>query len=416
MKINKNTFCAAPWFQFRYTNLDTYKSCCAIHPEKTQFTKNTHYSHLKYTAEEYLNSDYARYLREKLNNGEKLPECEKCWTQEKYNKKSLRQHINDTVSGGKLLNQSWINAYFKNKKDFNHDYLFSADLTLSFVCNFSCAMCSPQDSSQIYNSWQNAIDQFFVKDIIAKEPSYFQDIKQRYLEKNSYTLLQNVLDQTPKFLKILGGEPLIDKQMLNILKKFEDTKAKKISLIFITNGSVNLSHVAEELSHFKNVMFVVSLEGVGQVQDYIRKGSNWSTIKLNIENFIKHYPKNRISIAYTIQALTLYHFVDLVNWANKLDIKICFNVLNNPDFLSLSAMPVKLKKQIAQRYETINTSTLTYKNDNDVDSKNLDFSEMIIDTTHCPELTTKLLKYLNWYDPDKKWQTILPEWNEFLIS
>lgn len=385
-----------------------------LHPENTEFKGQTQYSFPEYTSHDYLKSDYVKYLREKLNNGEKLPECNKCWVNEKYNKKSFRQWLNDDLTNHKPLDKSWMNLYFKNKKDYEFDLLLSADIAVSFVCNFSCAMCNPNESSQIYNSWQNSLEEFFVKDIIAKEPSYFDKIKQRYISKNNYELLIEILNQQPKNLKILGGEPLIDKQLLAILEKFDVEKACKMNLVFITNGSVDLLAISKKLNHFKHVGFIVSLEGTEQVQDYIRKGSNWSQIKNNIENFVSVKGTQTISVAHTIQALTIYHFLSLLDWANSLKLQISFGMLTNPDFLSLSALPDSLKMQILDRYKNANTKNLIFLNENNVSDLNFNFVDLIQDSEHDYNLTNKLQQYLKWYDPEQNWKHILPEWLPYL--
>ena len=410
--MNRDTFCAAPWFQHRITTNGQLKSCCVMQPEKTEFTGKHDYTYPHNTTTEWHNSDYIKYVRESLHNGVKIPECDKCWAIEKSNKKnSLRQNINDYFSGNSM-GIDWYSVYFKDKKDYNSDLLLSADIQFDNNCNFACIMCNPHDSSKIWNIWSKNKNNKFVKEVLDKDPDYLDNVKLIYREKNNYGLLQQILSKTPKFLKILGGEPLLDKNLLEILKSLPESKSKKINLIVVTNGSLSLIDFAKKLQHFKSIQFVVSLEGIGRVQDYLRRGSNWEVIKKNILDY-KISSQDNVYITYTLQALSVFHLPDLLAWCNDENLLINFAVLYNPDYLSLSAIPDDLKEAI---YNKMKHTNVRFSVDFDSEfSENDDIAKMVLSSNHDPELTKKLAEFIQWYDADNQWQSVLPEWKEYLL-
>jgi hypothetical protein len=404
--MDKKTFCAAPWFQVRTSSSGELTSCCVMRTNKTSFAGKTNYRWPENTVEDWLNSDYLQYVRQALNNGEQIPECDLCWIKEKYNQTSLRQIINDYFTN-KEKNIDWLDYYFSKKTDYNSELLVSADIKLDNTCNFACIMCIPEDSSKIWHIWNNNQDNKFVKAGLDQNPNRLEDIKLIYREKDNYRLLQNIVLQRPKLLKILGGEPLLDKKMFKILEQVPLDISKKINLNFVTNGSVNLSESAERLSHFKSVTFGVSLEGIGDVQDYLRRGSDWQSIEQNILSYQGH-----VYIAYTLQALSVYYAHELFAWCNKNNMPINFGILKNPAYLSLDAIPTDLKQTI---YDNLKQAKIEFVKDldNDVTQESKTLADLILNSSYKPELLADLREFVNWYDPNGKHSQIFPEWQPY---
>ena len=415
MKINKSTFCAGPWFHVKNRNNGDLKPCCELHPEYSEFNGKTNYSYPSNSIEDWISSDYAQYLRKNLNEGVKLPECNHCWRKEDTNHKSLRQSLNDTVTKNKKIEESWIPFYFKNKQDYKQDLILTAEVKLTHVCNFACIMCDPEDSSKIYNSWKNSTEEFFVKDIIAKEPAYFDNITKRYKDSTNYQLLNEVLGYKVKYITFLGGEPLLDQKMMRILENYNLDQANKTTLHFITNGSVNLIETSKRLAHFREVLYSVSLEGTGKVQDYVRRGSNWEEIKNNLESYIQVYGARSVNINYCLQNLTMLHFVDLLNWAHINNIRIVIAFVKYPEYLSLHTLPNIIKQEIIDKLEQ-SDKIITFQEDDEI-FKSVTCSglvDIINDYTFDPVLLEQFKQYLKWYDPQNNWENIFPEWKEFL--
>lgn len=410
MKLDKNTFCVAPWFQIRQNIDGTFKSCCAIRHDQSEFDGQKKFLSLQ----DWLASDYLKYLKQNLTSGNFLPECSACWNKENAGLKSVRNFLNDTITENRPLDQSWIQFYFKNKKDFEHDLLVSADIKTSNVCNFSCAMCIPNDSSKIHAVWKKSQNHPLVQEVISHHQNYFEEIDLIYRDGKSYQLLKEVLENKPKNLKLLGGEPLLDSVLLQIL---DDYNHKSFTnLIFITNGSVDLTKVCVRLKEFKSVNFVISLEGIGDVQDYIRKGSNWKYIESNIESYISIFGTENLSVTHTLQCLTLLHLPDLVEWTYKKNISLAVSMLVNPDYLSLNVIPPELFRSVSNVFKQQEFTIQSSNQEEMIETVTLSKLAKLFEKNykHNSELVSKLKMFVDWYDPDQKWKHILPEWLPYL--
>lgn len=405
MNFNTDTFCAAPWFQIRKENDNNYRPCCELDVKCSEFKGKTGYAWPTESPTDYLNSEYVKYLRQNLNQGIKLPECWQCWNKESVSMQSLRQIINDTVTNnqGSQLNQTWIDAYFQRKNNFDFDQLVSTDIKVSNLCNFSCAMCNPNDSSQIYAIWQKNQFHPIVKQTLNKNPTYLNDIKKRIVASD-YDYLDQILDTVPKHVKILGGEPLIDKVLLERLIELPQSKKSKISLLFVTNGSVNLTEFSKKLIGYKQVNYVVSLDGVESVLEYIRRGSNWNQIQENILEWNAH--NRSVDVNFTLQCFNVWHVPEFYKWCKAHNLKFTVGLVEDPEYLSLKTIPDKLRKKIYKKYR------LSDMLKSDIDA----FIQIIKRTPYDKKIVPVTEEFLKWYDPENYWKTVLPEWQDFLLK
>jgi hypothetical protein len=398
MKINDSTFCAAPWFQLRNSNLGDYRPCCAIRQEKSKFAGQIDYKWPTHSPDEWLNSDYMRYIRQELTNGNRLPECDSCWQREDHQMISQRQVLNNTITynQGDQLDQTWAKSYFNNKTDYAHDLLLITDIKLTNLCNFACAMCVPEDSTQIYSQWKKNKRHPWVIQQLQENPKYLDQVKQVYVDKHNHQLLQYAIQKKVRHIKILGGEPLLDQVALDLLSGVDPAQKKRTSLIIITNGSVDLDSVCEQLGDFQTIQFIMSLEGIGAVQDYIRKGSSWSMIEKNVDNFLTKYSnsKNNLRIHHTVQALSLYHLHELVDWCDSKNIKLSTEILTVPEYMSVAVIPEELRLTCFQKLIGTHPGLVG----------------SIQKIKYQADLKSQLQDFLTWYDPNGTWQNTFPEW------
>jgi molybdenum cofactor biosynthesis enzyme MoaA len=185
----------------------------------------------------------------------------------------------------------------------------------------------------------------------------------------------------------LGGEPLLDKNLLKMLNNLDPNKKSKITLHFVTNGSQSLTEFADQLKDFANITFTVSLESVGQMQDYARRGSIWAEIEKNILAAKKQ--GIHISISTVIQAATLTRIDQLLTWAQKNDLSISFLPLMGLEYLDISVLPMTI------RQKTINKLNLLGDNS---DAKKL--IDLIESYPYHQEKYQKFLEYISWYEKD----------------
>lgn len=411
VNIDQKTFCSAPWFQIRQQMDGSFASCCEIKHQHSEYTGNKTF----YDLDEWLHSDYLNYLKSNLNSGTPLKECRVCWDKESNNLTSLRKIVNNTIANGKDYNQSWLPLYFKNKQDFASDMIVSADIKTSNVCNFACAMCHPYDSSQIHALYKKEREHPFVQTQLEKRPGMLEHVDLIYREGTSYALLEDILSKQPRYLKLLGGEPLLDKKLLQTLADYPHKN--KTTLMFVTNGSVDLCGVQEQLQGYKTIQYTVSLEGVGKIQEYIRRGSNWANTEQNILAYIKRYTSRNLSVHHTMQVLSIMHFDNLLKWAEQHSISLTVSILQHPSHLNISALPAELFNTVTTKLKRSDLQIKKQINEEITEVIDMhSFVKFLQAGYKFDEVKQQeLLKFFKWYDPDETWKQTLSEMLPYLV-
>lgn len=396
----KKTFCPAPWFQIRNENSMERKCCCKI---QLGSSKNQ-------SALEYLNSPEMILLKKKLHSGERPSVCKKCWDEEDNGLLSQRQkNLGIITNNTGNLENTWLKSYFENKNDFESNLLLMADIKIGNTCNFHCVMCVPDDSSKIYSSWVNDKDSEFVKEYLNSDPLKFEKIKKNSYKSNEYRkYVDDILSHKEiKWLRFLGGEPLLDHELLKKLKNISKEKKNKLKLSFITNGSCDLDQMLKYIGyeHFNLVHFTVSLEGTDKIQEYARYGSNWNQIENNI---LKNLPKKNVlfNVGHVLQTTTVMRTHKLLEWCKKNQLSFSISYCYHPQYLSLKSTP-KACKKIA--YENISkyvsgVSQIPFDDSQQLHEKSI--VGFLQGEEFDNDLYKKFVRYINWYEKDKNVQPL----------
>ena len=244
-------------------------------------------------------------LRQNLANGVRDSACSVCWRMEDNNVKSYRQHN--------------ISVHEKE--------LTTIDVTSSNECNLACRMCGPSAS----NLWMQDIKNL-------KETGH----SNLYIQNHAYTgttsdppkatesiQWQWMYDNTDKikYLKCSGGEPLYDTKFIKLLEKYiADGTAKDTTVMCHTNGTqFGNPKIVEILNYFKKQEHSFSIDGFGQVYEYIRYPGTWD----NLNDSLHHYFQmdnisNSFQITTVISALNLLNLRDLEDWSRKIHTKYLY--------------------------------------------------------------------------------------------
>ena len=406
MKINPNTFCGATWFQVRNRQDMTKTVCCLV----DYLTEDPGTEEL--TPIEYLNTPKMVTMREQMAKGIKVPQCQECWKHEQHGDQSYRQQIN------KFLEGPWLDAYFKHKEDYNTDLVVMSDIKVGNTCNFACVMCNPQDSSMIYNHWVKNKQSPFVQDYLKQDNLYLDKAKasgykqSKYREYVDSAVLSN---KHIKLIKLLGGEPLLDEKLMQQLNDIPAERKNKIQLQVVTNGSHNLIKRSKQLEDFMRVKYCVSLEGIGDAQDYARLGSNWNTLESNLLEQLA-YNKASLTIMTCLQATTFTRLPELLQWTKQHEIPFAINGLEHPNYLTINAVPDQLKQEVLAKINTVGN----YYVDNEAENMALDIKSLIdfiADSKYNKDMHKKFVDYLKFYEKGrsmKKFIDVFPEWEPYL--
>ena len=263
--------------------------------------------------------------------------CENCKLEEERGKNSYRNTHNENFG--------------------KSDKIEFLELSLSNICNLTCRMCGPKESDKWYN-------------LIEENP----ELRKFFGKSSNSTQLSidklfSTIDLTNlTHIKYLGGEPFITPEF-KILCDFLLRKnlIEGMSLWINTNITVFPTKVMKYLNQFKKVYLALSLDGIGNVNEYIRYGKSWDIIEKNIDNFValksnKIYPY----IHTTVQAYNVHSIRDIIKFAERKTLDCHQNELRFPKHLAINALSPSYIDCITDEYNQDYFTNYSF----DIDSNN----------------------------------------------
>jgi len=134
----------------------------------------------------------------------------------------------------------------------------------------------------------------------------------------------NVLNEKGVFeVNLTGGEFFLHPDALEIVRLC--CKKYNFATIIITNGTLLTQPLIRKLSEFKNnLVFLVSLEGVGKLNDEIRGKGVFNKVDKTIRALKKY--DFYVEISSTINNLNINHYQKLINYSKSLNVPLNFNL------------------------------------------------------------------------------------------
>ena len=261
-----------------------------------------------------------KLIQEKMLAGEEVKGCRSCYIEEKQTGLSMRT----------TENKQWGTSFDKENVSVK-----SIEITFGNYCNLACRICC----SELSTSWIEDEKK------LQKDYNFFNIKKRTNVEKEWKT--QDF--STVEVIKITGGEPLLHPDFTKFLDMMISTnRTHDISLMIFTNSStVPKQHLIDKLSKFKNVKLYLSIDGYGEVQEYIRHNSNWDTTEKTYVEWLKTelvYPNIRVCFSPTISLFNIMYIEELIDWwlDKRIEIHgeikphaVTHNIMNHPRLLSV---------------------------------------------------------------------------------
>lgn len=172
-------------------------------------------------------------------------------------------------------------------------------------CNLDCIMCSQHDSRECGESL---------------------DLKAEVLLRNS-----EVLSKASSIL-VSGGEPFVSKECIRFIEALcLDEQYSDVALEVVTNG-ILLDSILPTLEHKRRLSMHVSLDGMGETYEKIRKGGTWARVSRNIETFLETGSRLgrkswKLTSSVVLMKSSLGGLGDLVKWCVERDIRLIFQGL-----------------------------------------------------------------------------------------
>ena len=342
------TFCMAPWTHTYLSPQTERRMCCASREPAQSFkqyidTGNNAKEYKPLTLKEHWNSDHMKSVRLRMMAGEELPECQVC------------DH--------KLLNtdvyRSYWNQLFRDRVDEAFEstdetgattmQTISFDYRFNNLCNFKCRMCGDMLSS----SWEaeSRKHKTWTKE---SQPWMASPLREQIIKFQDTQVVQEFVEavETKRIKEIYwcGGEPLMwDMHWKAMQRIIELGFAKEVYVRYNTNlsrTSFKGIKLFDLLPEFQDWQICSSLDGTGEVGEYIRDGLNYEQWLRNFkEGLAVAKTAREMRLDYTITMPGLLELKNMFDLSRELDTEILTKVMftfSNDEILSPLALPKEL--------------------------------------------------------------------------
>jgi len=366
MTKKADTFCIVPWIGAVVAPDKENLICCRANDTPIEYLLDI------------VNTPTHKHLRKVLGEGIKDPICKRCWSDEAASIPSYRQNYNNSYR-----NLITSDAYTPAKLRF-------LELTPSNTCNLACRMCSSRYSSKIVAREKHLVSLNLMEE---REKAHFTNWRDLDL-----THLQE--------LKLMGGEPMYLKEHLELLNYLDQIDIlKNLSIILITNCTQDLTERWKYLlTKAKHTYITMSIDGVGEINNYIRQYSNWNVIEKNIENFVNLKNANNninVGVNCTVGIYNVNKTKELEDYMEEKNIHYYFNPLKYPEYQSLHFLSPKNKEYFLQQ-ENVSNKLHHVLNDNQ--NKIISIDEIVTETEAVDSFYKKSLKDYNKEIYDLFWK------------
>lgn len=293
-------FCKAPWTSIAFQPSGKAGPCCVYDldslKEVTTPVENTF-------AQE----------REDFLNGNLPAGCKKC------------HHSFQEIG------KSYANSFDHYKVDTNKVAIQEINVKSNNICNLACRSCGTHFSSK----WE---EEFGTPILITKDNVILEKLK--------------LIDlQTLQMVVIAGGEPTLTQEHVDTLQMLIDAKKTDVDIRISTNLTSLKYKQLDLVSLWKNfpkLYLQLSIDGVEDRAKNIRSGTDWDVVGNNLKTIINSGIPYYINI--TVSALNIWFLEEtIMHLKTNFGVdKISFNILFEPDILSVQVIPPEYRKEINQ--------------------------------------------------------------------
>jgi hypothetical protein len=342
------TFCMAPWTHTYLSPQTERRMCCASREPAQSFkqyidTGNDAKEYKPLTLKEHWNSDHMKSVRLRMMAGEELSECEVC-DHKLLNTDVYRSYWN------KLFSDRVDEAYTTtDETGATTMQTISFDYRFNNLCNFKCRMCGDMLSS----SWEAETrkNKTWTKE---SQPWMASPLREQITHFQDTQVVQEFVDavetKTIKEIYWCGGEPLMwDMHWKAMQRIIELGFAKEVYVRYNTNlsrTSLKGIKLFDLLPEFQDWQICSSLDGTGEVGEYIRDGLNYEQWLRNFkEGLAVAKTAREMRLDYTITMPGLLELKNMFDLSQELNTEILTKVMftfSNDEILSPLALPKEL--------------------------------------------------------------------------
>jgi hypothetical protein len=272
--------------------------------------------------------------------GEKVEGCATCYYAEEHGYQSFRE---------KEI-QTWHIETFRDftPPDLENPKLEFMEMTFGNYCNLACRTCH----SDLSHSWIEDENELKKRGLI--EPKDNDITKRINIEKEWHP--DDFKDL--QYIKITGGEPMLHPDFPKFMKQLEQ---ENIHCFIFTNASwVPKKRIFDMMKNFKYLAVFMSVDGTGDVQEYMRHNAKWDTTDKSVRawmNWAAISSNVQVSWAPTWSLMNAPYFVETCNWWLALTEEILkpqkmqwnllkTNFIYGPSIYQMSLLPTDTKEKL----------------------------------------------------------------------
>lgn len=342
------TFCASKWHQADFwLESGTTSSCHLPAPHKIDLEE------ISRDIQTFHNTKEKLAQKNLMLQGQKPKGCSNCWQVEELDPDAISERI------GSSYNMREYESDF-SKLDLSSNHV-PAKVTVAFesYCNFTCSYCDATQSSswatdlkingpykRINGDTRNTYQRLGTS--IRLSPEQYQYVSDKFTEY----VITNLSEI--KFIRCLGGEPLISNVFWKFLSSIVEYDCSNIVLSIVTNLS-DVVRIHRFLStyqdKFKKIVINISIEAIGKHGEFLRTGFKWNKFQDNLNQLMD---KNiGLNIIATYPGIALDGIVEFLNWYNRYRERISLDLyrLRYPNFQAIQVLPFDLKKMYLNQIE-----------------------------------------------------------------
>lgn len=288
-----STYCSLPFRGMQIECDGELKPCCLYKPHLDKNIKQYHISEYKTWWAEHLEPLRATVLEDKIDPG-----CSYCFDP------ATKDHPMKT-GADRMFNYS-------EETSATPEWL---DIRFGNYCNLKCIMCSPHNSSQIEQEYNNNKSEYNRQQIFYnsdwKNFTSQDKLKDWWDDEASFQQVVEIVNRA-KYINFSGGEPLMMPALYTLL----DAISPDCVVTFNTNLTKVSNRAIETFKKFRNIILSVSLDGTGAHHEYIRSGSNWNELDANIRK-VCELDNVTVNFSYLLQHTSVYTWPAMWNYLKQ---------------------------------------------------------------------------------------------------
>jgi len=289
--------------------------CCQFRWEHTPRDLNLSYP-------DVFNHPFMQQLRESMIKDEYVEGCSSCYKHERLSNGKESMRLNYIKRLGSKIPEEPV--------------LTHVDLALSNVCNNKCRMCNPGLSTSWYSDAIKLGKEFF-----GNQGENISGVKYSKHFYEQYDLSKL------RYIKLIGGEPLMEEdKFIDLLNR---CNLSQLRVFLTTNTTLIPSDKLHDLLKKCELVTVnLSVDAYGNLNGFLRKGSQWENVTKVMDWFAANFP----FVTKVHGIITIYNvnnFYELSNfirnrYTSKIGIE--WRMVDGRDWIKCFNLPEEVKTKI----------------------------------------------------------------------